>query len=238
MALAEAQYQDIKIPLSEPVHGLESVNGVLGIPEWWPTGSRISVVLAQASAGEDPLIEGLQRSLTECKYLTLRFCFPYQQAGKKKPDDPHILQRTFHSAVNLLGRDPTAAPAHVFIGGKNIGALAAAHTATSRLRIEGIFFMGFPLHKQDKTEDLRAERLWRVISPMLFLQGNKDRHCDLPALRTTLARVGAPVQLHVIDEADHTLKVAKKSGRTAEQVEAEVFATLQAWILKTLGDAA
>lgn len=238
MALAEAQYQDIEIPLSEPVHGLESVKAVLGIPEWWPTGSRISVVLAQASAGKDPLIESLQRSLTERKFLTLSFCFPYQQAGKKKPDDARILQRTFHSAVNLLGRDPTAAPAHVFIGGKNIGALAAAHAATSRLRIEGLFFMGFPLHKQDNTEDLRAERLWRVISPMLFLQGNKDRHCDLPALRATLARVGAPVQLHVIDEADHTLKVAKKSGRTAEQVEAEVFATLDAWIVKTLGDAA
>ncbi|MCP3986796.1 MAG: hypothetical protein GY723_20615 [bacterium] len=234
--MAQAQYQDIEIPLSEPVHGLDSVKGVLGIPEWWPTGSRISVVLAQAQAGEDPLIEGLQRSLTERKFLTLRFCFPYQQAGKKKPDDTSILLRTFHSAVNLLGRDPTAAPAHVFIGGKNVGALAAAHAATSRLRIEGIFFMGYPLHKQDKAEDFRADRLWRIINPMLFLQGNKDRHCDLPALRATLGRVGAPVQLHVIDEADHTLKVAKKSGRTAEQVEAEVFATLEAWILKTLGD--
>ncbi len=238
MAVAEAQYEEIEIRLPEPVHGLEAVKGVLGIPEWWPTGSRISVVFAQGAAEDDPLIESLQRSLTERKYLTLRFCFPYQMAGKRKPDDPRVLQRTFHSAVNMLGRDPTAAPAHVFIGGKNTGALAAAHAATSRLRIEGIFFMGFPLHKQDNPEDLRAERLWRVVSPMLFLQGNKDRHCDLPALRKTLGRVGAPVQLHVVDEADHGLRVAKKSGRTPEEVHAEVLGTLEAWILKTLGDAA
>ncbi|MAE95507.1 MAG: hypothetical protein CL910_12680 [Deltaproteobacteria bacterium] len=236
MPEGEARYEDLEIPLAEPVHGLESVKGTLGIPEWWPTGSRVSVVFAQASAAEDPLLVALQHALTERKYLTLRFPFPYMQAGKKRPDGMRVLQRTFQSAVTMLSRDPTAAPAHVFVGGKNIGALAAAHAATARMRIEGLFFLGFPLHKQDSTEELRAERLYRVINPMLFVQGSKDRHCDLPSLRQALGRVGAPVQLHVVDEADHALKVAKKSGRSPEEVHAEILATLEAWILKTLGD--
>ncbi len=238
MAESEAQYEEIQIPLAEPIHGLESVTGVLGVPEWWPTGSRISVVFAQASAAEDPLITTLQQALTERKYLTLRFPFPYMQAGKRKPDDMRILQRTLQAAVAMLSRDPTAAPAHIFIGGKNAGATVVAHAATSRLRVEGLFFLGFPLHKQDSPEEVRAERLYRLINPMLFVQGSKDRHCDLAALRQALGRVGAPVQLHVVDEADHTLKVAKKSGRTADEVQAEVLATLEAWIQKTLGDAA
>jgi len=42
-----ARYEDVRIPLHEPGHELESVSGVLGIPEWWPTGSRVGVVLAQ-----------------------------------------------------------------------------------------------------------------------------------------------------------------------------------------------
>ena len=197
----------------------------------------MSVVFAQASAAEDPLITALQEALTERKYLTLRFPFPFMQAGKKKPDDMRTLQRTFESAINMLSRDPTSAPAHIFVGGKNTGALVAAHVATARLRVEGLFFLGFPLHKQDSTEDLRAERLYRVINPLLFVQGDKDRHCDLPSLRKVLGRVGAPVQLHVVQEGDHTLKVPKKTGRSPEEIHAEILSTLEAWIQKTLGDA-
>ena len=37
-----------------------------------------------------------------------------------------VMLRVFRAAVGLLGRDPTAAPAHLFAGGKNVGALAAA----------------------------------------------------------------------------------------------------------------
>jgi predicted alpha/beta-hydrolase family hydrolase len=105
------------------------------------------------------------------------------------------------------------------------------------MRIEGLFLLGFPLHKQDDPSDPRSEQLFRAITPMLFVQGQRDRHCDLPTLRRTLARVGAPVQLHVVDEADHTLRVPKKSGRTPEQVNAEILAALEAWMKKTLGGA-
>ncbi len=238
MSEAPAQFEEIEIPLGDPVHDLESIPATLGVPEWWPTGSRVSVVMAQGSAGEDPLLEYLQRELTERKVLTLRFPFPFMVAGKKKPDDMRVLQRTYQAAVSILGRDPTAAPAHVFMGGKNLGGLVAAHAATGRLRVEGLFFLGFPLHKQDDPSDVRSERLFRVVSPMLFVQGTRDRHCDLPTLRRTLGRVGAPVQLHAVSEADHQLRVPKKSGRSPESVHAEVLASLEAWIKQTLGEPA
>lgn len=236
MGEGAAQFEEIQIPLAEPVHELESVTGVLGVPEWWPTGSRVSVVLAEGGPGPDPMLEALQQELTARKMLTLRFGFPFAAAGKKKPDPMPVLQRTYQAAVAILGRDPTAAPAHVFIGGKNLGALVAAHAATTRMRVEGLYFLGFPLHKQDDPSEVRSERLYRVISPMLFVQGTRDRHCDLPALRQTLARVGAPVQLHTVEEADHTFRVAKKGPRNPEDVQAEILATLEAWIHKTLGE--
>jgi hypothetical protein len=233
---SSVRFEEVKIPLPEPIHGLQTVTGVLGIPEWWPTGSRIGIVLAQATQKQDPLLESIQRGLTERSYLTLRFRFPYAEAGKKRPDPMSVLHRTYQSAVSILGRDPSAAPSHVFTGGKNLGALVAAHAATSRIRVEGIFFLGYPLHKQDKPDEVRADRLFRVISPMLFVQGARDRHCDLPTLRRTLARVGAPVQLHVVEDADHTLRVSRKSGRTPEEIEAEILTTLAGWIRSVLGD--
>jgi uncharacterized protein len=232
---AAPQFEEIKIPLPDRLHDLDTVTGLLGIPEWWPTGSRVAVVIARASGDADPMIEHVQRELTAKKILTLSFPMPYMQAGKKNPDDMRFMKRTYQSAVALLAQDPSAAPAHVFIGGKNMGALVAAHAATTRMRIEGLFLLGFPLHKQDDPSDPRSEQLYRAITPMLFVQGQRDRHCDLPTLRRTLARVGAPVQLHVVDDADHQLRVPKKSGRTPEQVNAEVLAALEGWMKKTLG---
>ncbi len=105
------------------------------------------------------------------------------------------------------------------------------------MRIEGLFLLGFPLHKQDDPSEPRSEQLYRAITPMLFVQGRRDRHCDLPTLRTTLGRVGAPVSLHVVEDADHQLRVPKKSGRTTEDVQAEVLAALESWMKKTLGSA-
>ena len=230
------QFEEIEIPLPEPVHGLSAVKGTLGVPEWWPTGSRVSVVIAQGSMAEDPLLDAVQYELTERKFLTLRFPMPYMQAGKRKMDDMKVMTRVYEAAIAVLGKDPSAAPAHVFAGGKNVGALVASHAATARLRVEGMFFLGFPLHKQDDPSEVRADRLYRVINPMLFIQGDHDRNCDLPTLRTTLGRVGAPVNLHVVAEADHGLRVSKKSGRTGDEVAQEVLATLEGWIRQTLGD--
>jgi predicted alpha/beta-hydrolase family hydrolase len=111
-----------------------------------------------------------------------------------------------------------------------------AQLAAARLRFDGIFFLGFPLHPQDQPKAVRSESLFRIVAPMLFVQGARDRHCDLPTLRQTLARVGAPTQLHVVQEADHTFRVAKKSGRTPEDVHREVLGTLEAWMQKILGE--
>lgn len=230
MSEPSARFEELKVPLHEPVHELEHVPAVLGIPEWWPTGSRVAVVLAHGTQKEDPLLEGLQRALTERKYLTLRFVLPFVQAAKRRPDPPAVLQRTYQAAVSLLARDPTAAPAHVFAGGKNLGAVAAAYAATGRLRAEGLFFLGYPLHKQDDPAQLRVDRLFRVIAPMLFLQGTRDRNCDLDTLRRTLARVGAPVHLHVVEHADHQFRVPKRTGRGPEDVQREILETMDAWI--------
>ena len=237
MSDASPQFEEVKIPLPDRLHNLDSVPGVLGVPEWWPTGSRVAVVLARASGDEDPLIDSLQRELTAKKVLTLTFPMPYMVARKRNPDDMRFLKRTYQAAVALLGQDPSAAPAHVFIGGKNAGAMVAAQAATTRMRIEGLFLLGYPLHKQDDPSDPRSDQLYRAITPMLFVQGRRDRHCDLATLRTTLSRVGAPVQLHVVEEGDHQLRVPKKSGRSPEQVHREVLGALESWMKKTLGSA-
>ncbi len=237
MVEPSARFEEIRIPLPDPVHGLREVSAVLGIPRWWPTGSRVSVVLAHGSPGNynDPLIEYLHRDLTERRYLCLRFNFPFAEAKKRRPDPPQTLRRTFRAAVDALSRDPTAAPGHLFLAGKGLGARTAADLSVSRVRAEGLILMGYPLHPQGKPERLRADQLYRVVAPMLFMQGTRDRNCELDVLRRTLARVGAPTALHLAEEADHHFKVLKKSQRSAEEIHREVVGVTDSWIEKILG---
>lgn len=238
MVEPSARFEEIKIPLPEPVHGLEEVSGVLGIPQWWPTGSRVSVVIAHGSTDSmaDPLVEHLHRELTERRNLTLRFNFPFAEVGRKRPDKRGVLRRVFRAAIGALARDPTAAPAHLFLGGKGLGGQVASELAGTRVRIDGLFFLGYPLHPQGKPENVSPEHLFRIISPMLFVQGPRDRRCDLDVLRRTLTRVGAPTALHVVEEADRDFKVTKKSHRTDEEVRDEVLNTVDGWIQKVLGN--
>jgi len=231
-----ARFEDVRIPLPEDLAGVASVSGVLGVPEWWPTGSRVGLVLAHDRMGshEDPLLVGLHRGLTERGFLTLRFNFPFAELGKRRPDKDPVLERAFFEAVQLLGRDPTAAPAHLLLGGKGLGGKVAARMAMARLRVEGLFFLGHPLHPADQPERVEADHLYRIICPILFCQGTRDPYCDLEALRGTLTRVGAPKTLHVVAEADHQFKVLKKSGRTQEDVIQELLTTLEGWIGKVV----
>ena len=54
MEEATSRFEQIEIPLPEPVHEQTSVTGTLGVPEWWPTGSRVGVVLAHVADVDPP----------------------------------------------------------------------------------------------------------------------------------------------------------------------------------------
>jgi predicted alpha/beta-hydrolase family hydrolase len=232
-----ARFEELRIPLPDPVDGLRDVSAVLGTPRWWPTGARVGVVLAHDVGGslQDPLLAHLHQQLTERRCLSLRFNFPFAEVGKRRPDPVTVLRRTLRAAVGALSRDPSGAPAHLFLGGMGLGARTAAEVAAARLRVDGLFLLGFPLHPPDRPEQAHSEELYRVVSPMLFVQGTRDRRCDLAALGRVLSRVGAPTALHVCREADHQLRVLKKSGRSDEEVRDEVLGVVETWIQKVCG---
>ena len=214
-----SRYEEIKIPLSEPIHGLEAVSAVLGVPRWWPTGSRVGVVIAHGATGDmnSEAIEGLHRSLTERRYFSLRFNFPFAEAGKRKPDSLPVLRRTMRAALGALGRDP------------------AADLAAARVRVDGLFLLAYPLHPPGKPEEREPEQLFRIVAPALFVQGDRDATCDVETLRQTLVRVGAPTVLRVIGEADRQFKVLKKSGRTQAEMMEQMTNALDEWIQSILG---
>ena len=232
------RFEEIKIPLPEPISGVEEITTVLGIPEWWPTGSRVAVALAHGAPGDmdEPLIRGIAERLTERRFLTLRFNFPFGEAGRRSADPLPALETGFRAALSVFGRDASQAPAHLVLGGKGIGATAAQSLATARLRLAGLFNLGYPLHPQDRPEKIQADDLFRITCPMLFVQGTRDRRCNLEALRQTLQGVGASTQLHVCEDADQHFRAPKRSLRNEEEIQTEVFDVLADWLGKVIGE--
>jgi len=234
---SKVQLEEIMIPLAEPVHGRSEVHGVLGVPEWWPTGERVAVVIAHGGPSnfDDPLISMLTEKLTAQDYLTLRFNFPFAEAGKRSSaDSPEILARGFRAALNVLGRDPTALPARLFVGGVGLGGRVAAELVADILHADGLFLLGFPLHPQDKPELSDPDVLFRTTAPMLFVQGTRDRRCNGAALRNALRRVGAPIEVYDVEDADSAFHVPKKSGRSDEEIHSETFDVLSTWLARRL----
>jgi len=70
---------------------------------------------------------------------------------------------------------------------------------------------------------------------MLFLQGTRDELADLALLRPVVE--GLPqATLHVVEDADHSFHVPKKSGRSDSEVLEELSRTLAGWAQRTIGD--
>jgi len=174
-------------------------------------------------------MEAAARGLAEQGVATLRYQFPYTEAGRKSPDTAPVLQATVRSAVAEAARVAGGLP--LLAGGKSMGgrmtSLAAADEPLSGVR--GLVFFGFPLHAAGRPSADRGAHLASVGLPMLFLQGTRDNLADLSLLRPLLTAVTPRPELHVVDGADHGFRVLKRSGRTDEQVLEELCDRFASW---------
>jgi predicted alpha/beta-hydrolase family hydrolase len=97
--------------------------------------------------------------------------------------------------------------------------------------VRGLAFLGFPLHAAGKPGIERAEHLAQVRVPMLFVSGARDALAEPGLLKPVVAGLGERATLHLVDHADHSFKVAAKSGRTSVEAEAEALDCLAGWIV-------
>jgi predicted alpha/beta-hydrolase family hydrolase len=64
---------------------------------------------------------------------------------------------------------------------------------------------------------------------MLFLQGTRDVLADLDIMRRVCRNLGDRATLHVVQGGDHSFKVLKRSGRTEDDVVAELADAIVHW---------
>ena len=70
---------------------------------------------------------------------------------------------------------------------------------------------------------------------MLFLQGTRDEFAEPDLLESVTRQLGARATLRLFPDADHSFHVPARSGRTDEQVRADVLDVLADWMTRTAG---
>ena len=214
-----------------------AISANLGIPEWWPSGNRVGLVMAHdvGSDMEREFLVWLQRRLVDQGILSLRFNFPFAEQGKKRPDPEAVLDRAYRAAISGLMQDPQNAPAQLVFAGFGLGCRVAAQILAHGGKADALVCLGYPLHVAGKPSQLKADPLFRVICSTLFVQGTRDTNCRIDRLQGLLRRMGAPTRLAAIEEADHALQPIKRAARSEEDVREEIGAAVQSFLLQVTG---
>lgn len=196
-----------------------------------PNDSTCLLVLGHgAGAGmHHPFMESIAAKLSDVGVATLRYQFPYMEKDRRRPDSRATLLATVRAAVKVA--NDQAGPLPLFAGGKSMGGRMTSLAASEAVLpgVQGIVFVGFPLHPVGKPSTSRGDHLDAIALPILFLQGTRDRLADLDLLRPVCDRLGERATLHIVDKADHSFHVLKRSGRTDDEVLKELAEQIRAW---------
>lgn len=196
-----------------------------------PRGARWLYVMAHgAGAGmRHPFLSSMADRLARRKIATLRYQFPFMEAGKKRTDAPALAIATVRAAVEAASTLAPRLP--VIAGGKSFGGrMTSQAQADDRLPgVRGLAFLGFPLHPPGRPGTSRAAHLASVAVPMLFLQGTRDTLADLVHMHEVVGGLGERATMHVVEGGDHSFKTPKSAGRSEGDIFDELADALAAW---------
>lgn len=174
-------------------------------------------------------MERMAHALAERGMATLRYQFPYMEAGGGRPDPPGVLEAAVRAAVDAARDGLSGLP--LVAGGKSLGGRMTSNAQARRPLpgVGGLVFLGFPLHPPKQPGETRADHLRAVELPMLFLQGTRDALAELDLITAVCGRLGSRATLHVVEGADHSFAVLKRSGRSEAEVMDELADFLGSW---------
>jgi hypothetical protein len=120
------------------------------------------------------------------------------------------------------------------IGGRSLGAQAAALVARSRSDIEALVLVSYPLTKNGVFVLMEILAQLNEKIKVLFISGDKDSMCDLEKLEEIRGYMRAKTWLATVEGADHGMKVeigTEEVGELVGQVAAEWLKSLDEGLL-------
>lgn len=180
-----------------------------------------TLVLGHGAGGgvDAPDLVALARALPREGITVVRVEQPWRVAGKRIAPAPAKLDEALVAAVDQLrARTP------LVLGGRSAGARAAARCA-HHLGASGHLALSFPLHPPGRPERSRVEELLAVDVPILVVQGERDP-------MGTPEEFPEHLQMTVVPEADHGLKVPARAALTQDEALAIVTEAVLEFVVR------
>ncbi len=162
------------------------------------------------------------------------FDYPYMREGRRSPDRLPKLVAAHREALEAARRGH---PGKVLLAGKSMGSRVGCHLALEE-SVDGLVCFGYPLVGMGKNARLRNEVLEALETPILFVQGTRDKLCPLETLATVRARMKAASELYVVETGDHGLLATKTSlkqaGETQDDVDARILSAVADFVAQSV----
>ena len=195
-----------------------------------PVKEPTCLIIAHGAGGPmySPFITLFHKGMAERGYVTVKFNFPYMEARRKVPDKREILEASYRQIIETV-RTGKYHPKRVFVGGKSMGGRIASQVAAAGEEVDGLFFLGYPLHRPGQQDMLRDEHLYRIEKPMLFISGTKDQFAKKELLDQVVSKLGDKAKIDWIEGGDHSYNT--RQGKDAQaKIYSEAMETLDSWV--------
>ena len=211
----------------------EHVSTVVSTPDHLNVNSETGLIFAHG-AGNDmnhPLLVSVSEGLAEHGFIALRFNFPYREKGIKRPDPQEKLIQTWLCVYDFLKNAYAYKTDKIIAVGKSMGGRVASQmVAQGLMDVDGLIFLGYPLHAPGKKDKLRDAHLYKIKNPVLFIAGTRDSLCDLSRLNNVLDKLICQWDLEIVDGGDHSFKLLKSDPRTQKHVQNQILSKCLDWL--------
>ncbi|HWK77188.1 MULTISPECIES: alpha/beta hydrolase family protein [unclassified Microbacterium] len=196
---------------------VELPRGTVSISTAWGDGIGRGTVLVAHGAGagmEHPFLVGFTDALNAIGLSTLRFNFPYREQGRRMPGPAAHAIATWKAAVAYARTFDPAGP--LWAAGKSYGGRMASMAVAEGLVVDGLVYLGYPLHPPGDPGKLRAEHLPAIAVPQLFIEGTNDPFVQPVAQLEEVVRTCQDAQVVWVEGGGHSFEVKGQKRPAAE----------------------
>jgi predicted alpha/beta-hydrolase family hydrolase len=180
-----------------------------------------TLVLTHGAGGgvDAPDLVRLARTLPQQDISVTLVEMPWRVAGKKLAPPPAVIDECYTAVLDAM-----RIRSSLVLGGRSAGARSACRIAR-RAGARGVLALSFPLHPPGRPEKSRLSELEGAGVPTLVIQGARDTF-------GTPEEFPDDVDLAVVPEADHSMKVLKSAPVSQSEALAVVLEATLEWVVR------
>ncbi|GAA1962901.1 alpha/beta hydrolase family protein [Microbacterium aquimaris] len=197
--------------------GVTSVRVATTVPEGaWAV---VAVAHGAGSSFDHPGVTGFTDAVNTAGVATVRFTFPYVEAGRRMPGPAAHAVSTWHAIGDRITADLPDLP--FFAAGRSYGGrMASMATADGALSPRGLVYLGYPLHPPGKPDRPRVEHLPVIHAPQLFVSGTRDPFVRPREQLEEAVASCRDATLHWVEGAGHSFETTGRRTPAAESAAA------------------